>query len=118
MGFGKYRHLLTIKEESVTSDGAGGLTEGGDLASVEVWGMLTPMTGKIALEYAQIVPGYPYTFELRYHGEFTDQGFTKAKLSTDKYFIHDGQNFSIHQVAMVDELTCTYKGIAYRDDRS
>lgn len=118
MGFGKYRQLLTIKEVTVTDDGAGGQTEGADLASVEVWGNLTPMVGKLALEYGQLIPGYPYTFELRYHGEFTEQGFTKARLSTDKYIVHDSQNFSIHQVAMVDELTGTYKGIAYRDDRS
>jgi len=89
MSIGKLNRRVKIQEETRTTDGAGGFTRTWATIAT-VWGKLTPMSGREALDAAQQTNMQKFALKIRYR-----TGVSTAKrvlISDDVYNIRNSFN--------------------------
>lgn len=106
--FSKYRHRITIQEESRVADGQGGYTTGWtDILTT--WGKVEPIKGQQTLEAGQIVGGKPYKVRMRYRNDLVSQGGSHAEIVNTNRLKYDNRILDIHWVGITDERDREYQ---------
>ena len=65
---GALRHRFTLEQTSLTPDGGGGVTESW-VQVAQLWGQLTPLSGRERVEASRIAGRHMYDISLRYRSD-------------------------------------------------
>lgn len=103
---GQMRQKITVSSVNPTTDSGGGATEGTPTTVVTCWAKVMPLTGRRALEFAQITNGKPYEITVNY--TFGDYTINELNIIT-----YDSRTLTVHSVVLIDESLEQYKIIAY-----